>query len=295
MPVPNIFVFDSKWSNMLVENFEAARLNPFFNARVKDIEWFKKNMVAGKHRVYWVHDQKLYDYEIDVNAEIDILPHFCIIFNDEIGADIWKGIKMWLEAEVLSFNSEFFKTDEFLAIDKFITRIERQKNAFITEGDDVVYEGLKGKCLKIEPEDLQKPEYEFRCKYVASNDTKFYEVKRSNTKLPFTVVLKNFVLTKKTDEYFFTDIYGSRDWDYNRRECKYDFSFLCKLWKELGLVGEFTMEIVKKRIDSCYIERIPVGEVPAAEPIIYRRCMADVISSIMKRKDPEILPNIFKK
>ena len=228
-----------------------------------------------------------------------MLPHFCIVFNEIIEAEIWHGIKKWAEIEILNFNTEMFKTDEHLTIDRFMSRIDKQIKEYIPLGDDIVFEGKKGKVFRNKPDD-DRPEYQYRCRYIASIDTKVYEVTRSNSKLPFVVVIKNFVSGEKlgrkyNDELFFADIYASNDWDSNRVDCKYDFTFLKNLWKKMNLPGEFTMKFVQDRIDECYIDRIPKGEAPRVEPTVYRRDMDMVISSLIKRRDPEILPSIFKK
>jgi hypothetical protein len=131
--------------------------------------------------------------------------------------------------------------------------------------------------------------------YVEANDTKYYEVKRSNAKLPFTVAISNFKKGEKDDAWFFTDIYGSNDWDYNRIESKYDFTFLQALWRKMGLVGEFNIKLVQRRVESCYIDKIEPGTLPQLEPIVYRRDMDHVISSILKRKCIDTLPDFIKK
>ena len=65
-------------------------------------------------------------------------------------------------------------------------------------------------------------------------------------------------------------------------ECRYDFHFLTVLWNHLNLPGEFTMDIVKRRVDACYPDRVKDINELEAEPSVYRRPMLDVIA--MKRK-----------
>ena len=300
MPIPNIIVFDTKYANDIITEFEALGFNPFYNNKVVDFTWFTDNIenVVNNHKLYWLYENRLYQSTVGelVHGDIDIIPNFCIIFNETVYDNIWHGLKEWLEVEVFSFSaSTLFKTDEHLKIDNFLERPDSGKAVYDPAGDDIVYEGLEGKCLTSKPEKFDQPEYSWRCRYVSSCDKKYYEVVRSNTKLPFTVVVSNYVFSKKDDTLFFTDIYGSNDWDYNRIDCKYDYLFLCRLWKNLGLPGAFSVDIVKKRVDSCYIERIPVGETPSPEPVVYRRSMEDVISATMKRKNAEFLPDFIKK
>jgi hypothetical protein len=294
MPIPNIIVFNTKYANDLITEFEGLGFNPFYNNKA-DYYWLKSELPEGRHKLYWLYDNELYDADNNdiIHGEMEIMPAFCIVFTDEVEAEVWGGIKNWLRIEVFSFcDNGMFKTDEHLKIDEFMTRPEKDIKYYEPEGEDIVYEGLKGKCLTTIPED-DRPKYTWRCKYIASNDTKYYEVTRSNTKLPFTIVIPSF--STKDESWFFTDIYGSNDWDYNRIDCKYDFQFLCNLWNKIGMAGKFNMELVKNRVDSCYIERIPKGQVPCAEPIIYRRDMDDVISASLKRKNAEFLPEFVKK
>jgi hypothetical protein len=295
MPVPNIIVFNTKWANDIITEFEALGFGPYYNNKVNNYQWFIDNMPDGKHRLYWLYEDGLYD---GVCSDLDgpnIIPAFCIVFTNVVDEDVWAGIKKWLAIEVFSFGVDgMFKTDEHLKIEEFMTRPCSEKGYYEPEGVDIVYEGQKGKCLSTEPEEV-KAEYEFRCKYIAECDTKFYEVVRTNTKLPFTVVVYNFKKACKDDAWFFTDIYGSSDWDYNRIECRYDFAFLAALWKSMDLGGEFTIDLVKRRVDSCYIDRIEPGTLPQLEPVVYRRNMDDVIDARLKRKSIEDLPDFIKR
>jgi len=87
--------------------------------------------------------------------------------------------------------------------------------------------------------------------------------------------------SSRGDEYFFSDVYGSKAWDSNRMECRYDFLFLQNLWSHLGLDGEFTMDVLKKRVDRCYPGE---GRVAESEPIVYRSHLEDVEKLLEMRR-----------
>jgi len=121
--------------------------------------------------------------------------------------------------------------------------------------------------------------YSFRCKLFEEYDVKLFEVKRPRTEKPFTVLVDCF--SSRGDEYFFSDVYGSKAWDSNRMECRYDFLFLQNLWSHLGLDGEFTMDVLKKRVDRCYPGE---GRVAESEPIVYRSHLEDVEKLLEMRR-----------
>jgi len=108
---------------------------------------------------------------------------------------------------------------------------------------------------------------------------KLFEVKRPRTEKPFTVLVDCF--SQRGDEYFFSDVYGSKAWDSNRMECRFDFLFLQNLWTHMGLDGEFTMDVLKKRVDRCYPGE---GRVAESEPIVYRSPLESVEKLLEMRR-----------
>lgn len=135
--------------------------------------------------------------------------------------------------------------------------------------------------ISMAPEELPSVDepYSFRCKLYEEYDVKLFEVKRPRTEKPFTVLVDCF--SSRGDEYFFSDIYGSKAWDSNRMECRYDFLFLQNLWGHLGLDGEFTMDVLKKRVDRCYPGE---GRVAESEPIVYRSPLESVEKLLEMRR-----------
>jgi len=135
--------------------------------------------------------------------------------------------------------------------------------------------------ISMAPEELASVDepYSFRCKLYEEYDVKLFEVKRPRTEKPFTVLVDCFA--SRGDEYFFSDIYGSKAWDSNRMECRYDFLFLQNLWGHLGLDGEFTMDVLKKRVDRCYPGE---GRIAESEPIVYRSPLESVEKLLEMRR-----------
>lgn len=146
---------------------------------------------------------------------------------------------------------------------------------FITEKKENHVEPI----ISMAPEvpDIETP-YCFTSRYLDSYDVKLYEVIRPGTETPFVVLVENF--SQKSDIYFFTDIYGSNAWDCNRRECRFDFLFLQSLWHHMKFDGDFTMDVLKKRVDSCYPG---IGIVAESEPIVYRNTI-DAVEKIIKQR-----------
>lgn len=124
-------------------------------------------------------------------------------------------------------------------------------------------------------------EYRYRTFHAEKLDIKLYEVTRPGTEKPFTVVVND--VSTKGDLYFFTDIYGSKEWDMNRRECRFDYLFLTNLWEHLKMPGEFTMNFLKERTERCYPGKLAEGQIPEAEPIVYRKSIEDV-KQVLKRR-----------
>jgi hypothetical protein len=128
-----------------------------------------------------------------------------------------------------------------------------------------------------EYEQIKEP-YEFEMQYCDPRDTMLYSVRRPGTDEPYTVVVEQW--TKKGHEAFFTDIYGARSWDQNRTNCRFDFTFLQKIWKHLQLPGEFSIQLVKEKIERCYPRP---GQVPEPEPVVYRRPIREVLQRLARR------------
>lgn len=283
--IPIIYVFNSGKSGELLEYFKEYKFYPYVNYNC-DYKWFKENII-GPHRLYSIYD-KLYEYQLsDIPNETDfVVPFFMICFSEEIGDDKWAQIRCWLEAMDApvrdGFDISFLDT----------SNIQKKTNDYIS---DVVYvdEQGEGRILSIPPDDYDfNAPYEFRFRYNEAIDTMFYEVKRPGTEIPYTVVVVGY--QKKGHVYFFTDIYRCNSWDSNRIECKYDFPFLISLWKHLDLKGEFTMQVLKDRIDRCYPEKLLDGIVPEAEPIVYRMSLDVVYENFCLDKILDIKPKYLK-
>lgn len=283
MFTPHIFVFESNNSEKVLRMFEEQKFSPFYDAKhSRDFNWFLNN-IKSNHRLYSIGPESLYDYQVeDLNQDMTFWPEFMIVYNE--GEDInsldWNAIYLWIRFHLFSKSCDelLFKRAEGILGKPVI-----QKNGLEAIDGKLVNEYMfKGMLQSIKPEFKKLgSNYAFREYLILERDTMLYEIVRPSTLLPFTVVIEKF--SKKGPVYLFTDIYGSNEWDMNRSECRFDFIFLQNLWMFLKMDGEFTMSIVKKRVDACYPNRLSEGEVPETEPIVYRRSIENVLQSLLKK------------
>lgn len=275
MLVPEIMVLSSNNTALIIKKLEKV-YSVFYENKKRDYEWLVENCINA--RLYYIYNQKLYDCSLeqyDPNAKF---PDFILFFNDVLDEDasllddlFYNFMNIYLASLMFDLECE---EDILKFIDDRVEKITICKSLNIVES----------KTLSIEPEKIEPPEYDFRFKTIIDFDDKpvtFYEIVKSNTRLPFVVKVKD-----GGHERLFTDIYASRDWDINRLDCKYDFSFLQELWRHFNLDGEFDMSFVKKRIDHC----VETGEMA---PTIYRQCLDCVVENYRKTKLGETLPNFI--
>ena len=283
MFTPHIFVFESNNSQKILSMFEEQKFSPFYDAKhTRDYNWFLNN-IKSEHRLYSFGGEGVYDYQVeDLNLDMTFWPEFMIVFNEGevLNSLDWSAIYLWIRFHLFSKSCDelLFKRAEDILGKPVI-----QKNGLEPIHGELVDEyEFKGILQSIKPE-FKKLEssYGFREYLILERDTMLYEVVRPNTLLPFTVVVEKF--STKGPVYLFTDIYGSNEWDINRSDCRFDFIFLQNLWVFLKMDGEFSMSVVKKRVDACYPDRMSKGEVPEIEPIVYRRSIENVLQSLLKK------------
>lgn len=196
----------------------------------------------------------------------------------------WEEVDDWVKGFIFNEHTTSLSTNE-LGFDK--PSVQRRKSEKI--GEETVIDGEKVFVLSTPPSDIDlKNGYKFQCHHDEMLDTKYYEVIAPSSETPFTVVVYNF--SKKDDSYFFSDIWASNAWGRNRMESRYDYDFLVALWKHLKMPGEFTMDVVKRRVDACYPDRVKDINELESEPTVYRRAMSQVTE--MKRKfEQEFITN----
>ncbi len=98
-----------------------------------------------------------------------------------------------------------------------------------------------------------------------------YEIKRSNTFLPYTVVIYNYSDTG--DKQLFSDLFYSQSWDERRGldgELSDDVMFCIRLWRELGMYEKTGEDFQPKHIEHD-LDRVPK---------IYRRNVDQVMQHL---------------
>lgn len=286
MFIPAIIVFESNNASKYIALFENNGYYPYYNSRdVKDYNWFMNN-IKTPHRLYMSGKSEeevvLYDFTIDdLDPIMYTSPEFAIVYGEMIDLNDldWDAIYLYVR------NLLFKVSGDELLLKRGSELMEKpsvEKQEMKCDGTVVEMYGLKGVLTQLSPEYPKiDGHYNFRQHFIEDRDTMLYEVTRPNTLLPFTVLVEHFSVNGK--KRLFSDIYGSNEWDMNRRECRYDYLFLQNLWKWMDLDGEFTMNVVKERVDGCYPGRLTEGVCPEPEPIVYRRGIEFVIDSLCKK------------
>lgn len=268
--IPDFYVFDTNEAAELITNIESLGFNAFFSAK-SDYNWLAERFInPRRYLLFW--DAHRYGH-IDHNS-IDA-PMLAISLPEEYVK--WEEVATWIQVEIFKLPLELEFNFKYLKFEKPAT----QKRVYNPPGEKKIIEGLESHVMSIPPDEIDlKNGYSFDCFYDEILDIKYYEVLAPSSPTPFTVVVNQF--SSKNDSWFFSDIYASNAWGRNMMESRYDFSFLQALWVHLKLPGEFTMDIVKRRVDSCYPDRVKTLAELEAEPSVYRRPMKDVMG--MKRK-----------
>ena len=266
--IPDFYVFSTNEACTLIKNIE----NNGFNAFVcEGINWLAERLTnPKKYRLIFNVDR----WELLQDGIQHDCPFLCISLDEEV--EDWTDIMTWVNRVIIDGGSSEI-TAEDLNFQRPIT-LRREYNP---PGEEVIIDGVKSHVLSTPPADIDlKNGYNYCCFYDEALDIKYYEVISPSSETPFTVVVNNF--SKKDDSWLFSDIYASNAWGRNNLESRYDFHFLTVLWKHLKLPGEFTMDVVKRRVDACYPDRVKDLNDLESEPTVYRRAMREVIG--MKRK-----------
>lgn len=232
--------------------------------------WISNNFV--NYKLFYIWTGKLMMFNID-DFEENSYPSFIVYFNDDIAIndEIWEIIHGWLSVVLNCVDCNRDDLQKSIMFDAKFEGVE------IVKSDNEFLHGIHS----IPPQKVEDLVYEFKKKYLEDIDVCLYEVQRCSSETPFTVVVNNFKkVYNECDKVFFTDIYGSNAWDCDKIYARYDYTFLCKLWVHLGLDGNFDMDIVKQKIDSCYPERMLDGTPPVQEPRVYRKKMDECVSHV---------------
>ena len=286
MFVPIIMVFECNNASKYITLFENNGYYPYYNSRdTKDYQWFINN-IKTPHRLYMTGKSDncpvLYDFTVDdLEQQMFSSPEFAIVYGVMVDMNDldWDAVYLYVRSLLFGLSG-----DELL-VKRGASLMEKpvvEKHEMTKEGEVVDMFGLKGVITRLSPEYPKiDGHYNFRQHFLEERDTMLYEITRPNTLLPFTVLVEKFSVFGK--RRLFSDIYGSSEWDMNRRECRYDYLFLQNLWKWMDLEGEFTMNVVKDRVEGCYPGKLNEGICPDPEPIVYRRSIEFVINSLCKK------------
>lgn len=273
MLIPTFTVFDTEYSLEIITMLEKEGFFPMYNGTVdrdgamylfKD---FKKSRLYRLDGLIW----ELFDeYEY-------CMPLLAIRFEEDVSDTEWLDIMRWLTATKNNYPPNETIMEKPITVRKEI----------ILAGTPRVIDGLKVTVISTPPDNIDLKEgYSFRKFHDEAQNTMYYEVFAPSSDIPFTVVVPEY--SAKSDVWFFSDIYACNAWDSNRLTGRFDFTFLQELWKYLKLPGEFTMQVVKDRVDACYPGRCK-GVMPTPEPIVYRRSLNKVINHKKDLKQPEFI------
>lgn len=274
MQCPKILVFKNEYSHIIINALD--KMYPvFYNNNDYSLDWVSKNCINGK--LYYIYDNVVYDYTVKDISEHFYMPHFALILNDEETEEMsnysWCCILQMFNLEILKTTN--FDVDCVRYAESIFKRID------ILKSEQEYNNGVQ----VLKPDNVA-PEYSFKMNVV--ENVAFYEVLRSNEKLPFVVVLDKY---DGDNTRFFTHIYASKEWDSNRLECRHDFNFLCHVWKKLGMPGEFTMDIVNDYIKKCY----PKDGIVLSEPVVYRTDIENVLKNYKSKKRGLVVPEFIVK
>lgn len=268
---PSFRVFKGEFSGEIVE-FLDKRFIVYVDGEKRGKHWIANNF--KNYKLFYIWGLNLAMFNVD-DFDENSYPDFIVYFNEDenISNDLWDVINSWLKFNLKSLNFNDDDVKQSLVFDATFKGVDfvKSKNEYYDQS------------VSVPPCPVDNLVYDFEKKYLEDIDVCLYQVKRSPNDVPFTVVVNNFKkVYNMEDKVFFTDIYGSNAWDSNKIYARYDYTFLCKLWKYLGLSGEFNMEIVKERIAACFPDRLAEGIPPQQEPRVYRKSIDDCVSHVYK-------------
>jgi hypothetical protein len=271
--IPTITVFVStpptREENEIVKRFLQLGFAPLVDgAHAKSYEWFLNNVKPVPHKMFnfKADAKKIYYYDFnDLNPQMDFTPNVMIHWNEDtlMLEDLWKSIRKWLIHKFYTYND---------LPEKFDVTLQQE----IETADMMMQRPLEDVKALEENFEANKenvdPGYSFRIHYVDVKDTMLYEVRKPNTDLPYTSVIRDY--SSRGHRAFFPTLYVCNSWGVSR----FDLLFLEHCWKELGVDGEFDMDqMLKEATEKCYPD-YPGGGEP--EPVVYRRSIEDVLITL---------------
>src|SRR6476659_7795931 len=261
--IPDFYVFDTEFAASIITNIENLGFNVFVSGKC-DETWLRERFVnRNRYLIFWDFHRNVHLGDLEFEAPL-------LIISVPQDYDHWEYVAGWIQTEV--FKLDLTYSLEPLGFEKPST----QKREYTPGGEEAIVDGLKSHIISTPPTAIDKMRaYTFNSHYDEVMDIKYYEVVAPSSPIPFTVVI--YAFSKKDDSWFFSDIYACNAWGRNMMESRHDFSFLQEVWKYLELPGQFTMDVVKRRVDACYLDRVKDISELEAEPSVYRRSMKSVM------------------
>lgn len=271
--LPTITVFVSTpttyQENEIVKRFTELGFAPLVDAvHVQSHEWFIKNVKPVPHKLFNFNSEtkKIYYYNCDdLNPQMDFTPNVMIHWNEDVLMleDLWRSIRQWLIHKFYTYKDLPLHFDANL-----VNEIETADMLMRRPLTDV-------KTLEDsfdENKENIEPSYSFRIHHVEVKDTMLYEIRKPNTDLPYTSVIRNY--SCRGHRAFFPTLYICNSWGVSR----HDLPFLQHCWKELGIEEVFDMDkMLEEATAKCYPD-YPGGAEP--EPVVYRRSIEDVLITL---------------
>lgn len=275
IPIITVFVSDPVTDDeaVLVKRFTELGFAVLVDANhKKSYKWFTSNIKTCPHKLFNFENQNVYFYEnSDLHPSMDFTPNVMINFNedDEVEEETWRIIREWLVFK-------FYTCYDFIDY----------STPEIAKAEEIMKRPLTAKDSLPEETPIQSIDhYTFKTHFVEDKDTMLYEIRKPNTDLPYTSVIRNY--STRGHRAFFPTLYICTSWGVSR----HDLPFLSYLWKQLDLDGDFDMDqMLKEATEKCY----PSSEgVPEPEPQVYRRDIADVLNTLQTQADGIMCGHVF--
>lgn len=275
--IPTITVFVSPkptdQENDIVKRFVELGYTPLVDAlHKKTHSWFANNVKNTPHKLFTFERQNVYFYEVhDLHVDMDFTPHIMIHWNEdyEIEEEKWRWIREWLVYK-------FYTCYDFM--DYMTEDIEKAEKLMQKPM-------LQTKALQAEIVEKHQDCYSFKTHYVEDKDAMLYEIRKPNTDLPYTSVIRKY--TERGHRAFFPTLYICQSWGVSR----YDLPFLSYIWKQLELPGDFDMDVMlKEATEKCYPSSTGI---PEPEPEVYRRNIEDVLNTLQTQQDGIMCGHVF--
>lgn len=262
---PVLFIFTdnpvTEKQSIWVKNCKNAGYEPFIETYYKNnYDWLCSNFIY-EHCFYSITSTVTDFSKHHLDRDMIITPDIAIAFNKDqtVSKEEWKILYDFIShiAFEIPYNEkEVFRILTPPVIVKPIIENEPEKNHY-------------------------QDHYSLETRFIEEHDTMLYQVTKPFTDLPYTTLTREY--SKKGHLPFFTSLFICQSWGVSNK----DIAFLKKVWEDFKMSGEFNIDILlKERTEMCYPSS---GIAPEPEPIVYRRCIEDVLYTLQKKRDGNII------